>query len=171
MRRIAVLLAGALLGLQGISAASAHADLLSMDPASGSTVTEQPARITLTFGEDVTSLGSTAVVIDPGGTEVQSAVTFVKKQVFVEVLPFSLQGEYRVNFRIHSGDGHIIEGSESFNFNGPISTPMVIAIAPTGGTEQGEISSNSGGTMVGLGLLALIVIGGIAYALSTRRQQ
>ena len=179
MRRVAVLLASVLFMFTGMAAATAHAELLKMTPEPGSTVTEALELITLTFGEDITTMGSSVVVLDPGGNDVQVGVTFQGSTVSVAIGELTQAGEYHVNFRVNSVDGHIVEGSEVFTYNGPVATPTPVAIAtiPGGGdddefgegAEHGE--SFEGGSMIGIGLVLLIVIGGIVYATTVRNKK
>mgnify|MGYP002776456805 CR=1 FL=1 len=63
MRRMAVLIASLLLSGFGIADATAHAELESMTPAAGSTVTSSPTSVQLLFGEEIADLGSTIVVL------------------------------------------------------------------------------------------------------------
>lgn len=177
MRRIAVLLASVLFALTGTAAASAHADLVSMSPAPGSTVSEALQLVTLTFGEDVTAMGSTVVVLDPNGSDVQLGVTIQGPAVTVTIGDLAMAGEYHVNYRVNSVDGHIVEGSEVFTYAGPVVQPTPTAIATIAGGgdddegfESEENEGLEGASMVGLGLIAIIVIGGIVYAMTVRKK-
>lgn len=159
-----------------IGPVSAHADLQSMSPEPGSTVTEPLTSVTLTFGEEVRTLGSVAVVIDPNGNELPTSMIVQGQTVTLTIADATswIDGEYHVNFRIDSADGHIIEGSEVFTYSGPVAaeTPIAVAtLAGAGGDDDGGAEFGEGfegGGMIGLGLLAIIVIGGIAYAVSMR---
>jgi hypothetical protein len=117
MRRTAVAIALLLFGFLGVSAAQAHAELISMDPVSGSTVTSSPIAVSLTFGEDVQALGSTIVVLDPNGNEVQTGRLRVDgASISMGLQPLAETGTYHVNFRVMSADGHVVNGSETFEF-------------------------------------------------------
>lgn len=117
MRRAAVSIALLLFGFLGISAAQAHTELIAMDPVSGSTVTSSPTVVSLTFGEDVQALGSTIVVLDPNGNEVQTGRLRVDgASISMDLRPLAATGTYHVNFRVMSADGHIVNGSETFEF-------------------------------------------------------
>lgn len=166
MRRIAILLASLFLTLLGLSPVHAHAELLSMSPQPGSTVTETLQEISLTFGEDVQAMGSTVVVLDSAGSEVQSGMTITGPQVSVTLGDLSTVGEYTVNYRINSSDGHIIEGSQAFTYNGPVSVP--IAIATFAGTEEEGEGEEGSGLLTG-GLVAVLVLGALAYFLGRRK--
>mgnify|MGYP003325487686 FL=1 len=178
MRRIAVLLAGMLFTTLTIGPVWGHADLTSMTPAPGSVLTEPVPSVTLTFGEEVRALGSVAVVIDPAGHEVQTGLVVQGSTVTLSLGELTVVGEYHVHFRVDSADGHVIEGSEVFTYNGPVASPSPIAVATLAGggnngagAESGEGGDGfEGGSMLGLGLLAIIVIGGIVYAMSQRKK-
>lgn len=117
MRRVAVVVAGLWLSTFGIASAQAHAELLSMTPAVGSVVTEAPSSVSLTFGENVTALGSTIVVLDPNGNAMQTGeLTVAAATISVNLQPLTVAGMYHVNFRVVSQDGHIVNSSESFDF-------------------------------------------------------
>lgn len=168
MRRIAVLFASMLLA-GSASTAAAHTDLVSMTPEPGSTVTEQLQQVVLTFGEEISGLGSSVVVLDPNGAAVQFTVTFTGPNAVVDVMPFSIAGEYRVNFRINSADGHIIEGSEAFTYSGPTETPTAIAtLGGEAGEEVGE-EAEGGNAVTVFAVLGLVVIGGMIYAMRKKQ--
>lgn len=181
MRRIAVLLGGLLITWFAMTGAHAHAELVSMDPAAGTTVTSQLEAIRLTFGEDITTLGTTVVVLDPAGNDINTGVTIQGPVVSVSIGTLSVGGEYRVNYRVNSVDGHIVEGSEVFTYQDPSESPTPMAIATIaagdgdddGGMgeagEVGEFAEGGGSGMLVLGLLALALVGGVAYAIGTKR--
>ena len=174
MRRIAVLLGGLLLGWFGMTGAHAHADLVSMDPAANSTIAAPIDVVRLTFGEDITMLGTTVVVLDPTGHDIATGMTIQGPIVSVALGQFADAGEYHVNYRVNSVDGHIVEGSAAFTYEGSTPTPTAIATMAGGGDddeygESGESELGMGVSMAMLGLLVIIVIGGIVYAMSARR--
>lgn len=174
MRRIAVLLAGVLFSAFAVPA-SAHVDLVSMTPQPGSIVSEPLDSVVLTFGEDVQTLGSVVVVIDPNGNDLPTSMIVQGPTVTLTIgeatSSFGITGVYHVNYRVNSADGHIVEGSEVFTYDGPVPSSTPVAIATLTGGDDGEAENGEeGGGMIGLGLLAIIVIGGIAYAVSMRNK-
>lgn len=174
MRRIAVLLGGLLLCWFGMTGAQAHADLVSMDPTANSTVKTPIDVVRLTFGEEITTLGTTVVVLDPTGHDIATGMTIQGPIVSISLGDFVDTGEYHVNYRVNSVDGHIVEGSAVFTYDGPTPTPVVIATMAGNGDddeygESGEAEPGMGVSMVMLGLLVIIVIGGMVYAMSARR--
>jgi len=166
MRRIAVLLAWLCLAMP-INPAAAHADFVSMTPSPGSTVGELSV-VTLTFSEDITPLGSTVVVLDPNGQQIEAGIAVQGAIVSVSVNPPTVTGQYTVNYRVVSVDAHVVEGSQSFTFEGsiPLDQPMVIA-TPNDSTAVAE--SASGLSMLGTVLMALAAGIAMIYFLLRRR--
>ncbi len=170
MRRVAVVIASLWLTGFGISAVQAHAELVSMTPAPGSVVTSSPAAVSLTFGEDVTSIGSTIVVLDPNGNAMQMGEpTVAGATIAVELQPLTTAGTYHVNFRVMSKDGHIVNDFETFEFapsNGS-AEPLVIATqsqypensAVTPSPETSAVTTNS--ATIGFWIAAFLVACGL----------
>lgn len=120
MRRVAFAAVAMCFGLLFAGPAAAHADLVSMVPASGSTLLEGPSSVELTFGEEMRALGSTVVVIDPNGHEVQQGGLEVSGNVIsIGVQSITTPGIYHVNFRVLSADGHVVTQSETFTLAPP----------------------------------------------------
>jgi methionine-rich copper-binding protein CopC len=145
MRRVAVLIASLWLSTFGIASAQAHAELLSMSPAVGSVVTEAPSSVSLTFGEDVTALGSTIVVLDPDGNAMQTGELLVTgASIATSIQPLTVAGTYHVNFRVVSQDGHIVNSSESFDFAPATQSaePLVVS-SQTASPETSAVTSDS----------------------------
>jgi copper transport protein len=117
-------------------AASAHASLVSTDPAEGAVLASAPAEITLTFDEPVTLAASSSHLYDAQGAEVAAEARSVDRVVTVtpgEAMP---HGTYVVTYRVISSDGHPVTGSLSFSVGAPSET----VVAP--GTAGGETSSS-----------------------------
>ena len=108
------------LALAYISTASAHAELVSSTPAAGSTVTESPATVSLTFDSEIQKVaGSYALAVtDANGASVTSGAAAVSSDgmsLSVALQPDLEHGVYTVSFTNTSAeDGD--ELSESFTF-------------------------------------------------------
>ncbi len=96
-------------------AASAHAARVSADPADNAAVSTGPGRVSATFNEDLQTTFAAMTVVGPDGNlwtagdpEVHGTV------VSVGVRPLGPVGNYRVNYRVTSADGHVVAGSWSF---------------------------------------------------------
>lgn len=113
-------------------AASAHAARVSTDPADNATVSTGPAHVSAVFNEQLQSTFAAMTVVGPDGNlwtsgqpQVQGAV------VSVGVRPLGPAGNYTVNYRVTSADGHVVSGSWSFRLTTPgTGTPGPTAQAP-----------------------------------------
>lgn len=101
-----------------ISAASAHDELISSDPAAGATVTKSPEKIELDFSGELQQLAgaqtSVVALSAEDGTKIASEVTTKGKTVTVVPESKLASGTYKLVYRVVSSDGHPI--SDSINF-------------------------------------------------------
>lgn len=123
----AVLIAATvILALTAISTQRAHGDaaLQSSSPAAGSVPTSRPTQIELTFNEEALTIGTKILVEGPAGSATD---------VDLEVdLP---DGDYTVEWRTVSGDGHPVNDTYTFTITRtPETTPTPTAGAPPPGT-------------------------------------
>jgi copper resistance protein C len=95
--------------------ASAHATLVSAEPADGAALTAGPDRVSATFNQRLQAAFAAMTVVGPdaklwstGEPTVQGAV------VSVSMRPLGPAGSYTVNYRVTSADGHAVSGSWSF---------------------------------------------------------
>lgn len=151
----------------GVSAASAHSDLVSSDPAADSVLEAMPESVLLTFNEDLLVLegaedANQVIVTDRAGTNLATAEpTVAANTISSPLLPSDAQGLVTVTYRVVSADGHPIEGSYSFTVGQPI------LISPS---EVQESHSNASGdwTAIFLGLVATFTL--VALILILRRK-
>lgn len=101
-------------------AASAHAARVSVDPAENAVLSVGPARVSATFNEQLQTTFAAMTVVGPDGNlwssgqpQVQGAV------VSLGVRPLGPSGNYTVNYRVTSADGHVVSGSWSFRLTRP----------------------------------------------------
>jgi methionine-rich copper-binding protein CopC len=101
-------------------AASAHAARVSADPADNASVSAGPVRVSATFNEDLQTTFAAMTVVGPdaklwsaGEPQVHGTV------VSVGVRPLGPVGNYTVNYRVTSADGHVVAGSWSFRLTTP----------------------------------------------------
>lgn len=153
--------------------AAAHSELISADPEAGSTLSEVPDQVTLTFNEPVQKQGSTILV--KAGTQVvsdPSTFTVDGTGASVDLEAGEASGAYTVSYRVVSADGHVVRASYSFAVdNGRSSTP-----SQTASTEPSPVSNETGGSsgsvvwVLGLGVIGLALIAAlIAVAMRGRR--
>ena len=106
------------IALVSSGAALAHAALHHASPEAGSTVSESPHEVTLTFTENLEAAFSSADVTDSSGVRVdegKSQVTGNMIRIGVKTLS---PGSYRVHWRVVSVDTHRSEGSFTFSVRG-----------------------------------------------------
>jgi len=135
--------------------AGAHSTLVSSVPAADTTVVDFPMEVVLNFNEDLLIVGdqnpNKVEVFDNQGALV-SGGTVVKGASIAAPVGITGNGLFNVKYRVVSNDGHVVEGSYSFNVESPIAiaSPMPIS-API---EPAEDGSNLLVRLVQLALLA-----------------
>ncbi|HST80736.1 MAG TPA: copper resistance CopC family protein [Kineosporiaceae bacterium] len=115
VRAMAVAGLAVLAGFGSATTASAHSQLEGTNPADGAQVAALPEQITLTFNQDVLGVGTAVQISGPGGSVVDGAPTVVDKEVRQAILPGSAAGDYTVQWRVTSADGHPISGQFAFS--------------------------------------------------------
>ena len=138
--------------------ASAHSALVSSVPSADATVVDFPMEVVLNFNEELMIVGDAnpnkIEVFDDQGALV-SGGTVVKGASAAAPVGITGNGAFNVKYRVVSKDGHVVEGSYSFNVESPIaiSSPMPIS-APDQPAEDG---SNLLVRIVVLGALGAVV--------------
>ncbi|WP_052069597.1 copper resistance CopC/CopD family protein [Streptacidiphilus albus] len=163
-RRIGALL-GALatlfaLMLAGATAASAHAALLSTDPAEGTVVQTAPTEVTLHFSEQVTLSPDDLRVFDPSGKQVTSGSTGHAGNddttAQVQLGSGLAEGTYTVAWRAISADTHPVSGAFTFSYGHASATTSVAGEqAPKGNALVGALYGGS--RSVQYGAYALLI--------------
>ncbi|WP_282944946.1 copper resistance CopC family protein [Cellulomonas endometrii] len=134
--RVAALLLAVLLGLAAVLAtatrADAHNALQGTDPADGSTVATPPTHVTLTFDQPAQALGTEIVVLGPDGSTVSTGtpelVDTTVSQALADGLP---AGDYTVQWRVTSADGHPLSGELAFTASAASATAAPETPEPT----------------------------------------
>ncbi|WP_042366585.1 copper resistance CopC/CopD family protein [Streptacidiphilus neutrinimicus] len=156
------LLVALLLGDAGV--ASAHAALLSTDPAQGSVVAVPPAAVTLHFSESVTLEPDAVRVFDPSGrrvdtgTAAHASADASTAQVRIDANAAAAQGTYTVAWRVISADTHPVAGAYTFSIgraSAPAALTGVAGVGSSGPTATGTLYGLSRG--VQYGAVALLV--------------
>lgn len=97
--------------LAGATAAQAHDQLVSTDPADGDTLETAPEQLTLTFSGEIQDIGARVDLVDGDGVAHEAGFAAERGDLVVtpaEALP---AGEYTLSWRVISSDGHPIEGT------------------------------------------------------------
>lgn len=158
---ILLLLGVSLLG--PIPEAMAHDELVGSTPASGAQVSTSPTQVSLTFNEEVQPGPNVVTVRGPDGTPWDSGAATVQGTVVTEaVRPFGPAGQYTIDYRVLSEDGHPVSGTVTFTFS-PVGTVTPQAPAPPRpATTATDSAPNDGATPVWpwiAGAVALIALG------------
>ncbi|AAZ54336.1 hypothetical protein JCM3263A_23700 [Thermobifida fusca] len=164
--------------------AHAHNTLVSSSPEDGATLDSLPEKVVLTFNAEVLEGGNGIVVTGPDGTNYASGdVVIDGVEASIDLEPLTQPGEYTVEYRIISADGHplsdtftftvdesaIPEPTESPAAEQPEEEEPTPAPAETEGTESEDSTSTTGvglsgplgailGIVLGIGVIAVIAI-------------
>lgn len=92
--------------------AYAHDTLISSDPADGDTLETSPESITLTYSADILEVSPAVRIVDEAGETIADVEPTVDGPAVTAELADPLPaGDYTVQWRVVSSDGHPIEGS------------------------------------------------------------
>jgi methionine-rich copper-binding protein CopC len=101
-------------------AAGAHAARVSADPADHATVSTSPVQVSATFNEDLQTTFAAVTIVGPDGNLWTTGEPHVHGTVVsIGVRPLGPAGDYTVNYRVTSADGHVVAGSWSFLLTTP----------------------------------------------------
>lgn len=158
----AVLLAGLLVG-SAAAPASAHATLVSTDPAEGAVVPEAPDQVTFTFSEPISLAGDSLQAYDAAGEPVDIDASARDEKVTADLPDELADGTYVVVWRVVSSDGHPVAGSLTFHVGAPSETvvPPRDVPATDDSTMRGVAS-----VVQALSYVALLLAGGLTLFLS-----
>jgi len=193
LRRILALVAAGLIALGGplavASPAFAHDQLIAVDPESFAVLGESPAAVTLTFsGELSTGQGATQVEVqDAAGTVVNAGDAVTEGTIVTQPLsPQLADGDYRVLWKVLSGDGHPLSGEYAFTVQATAPVPTASpSESPTPSDQPSEEATSAppasetpvpvneadaSSTLpwVLLGVAGVAILAGIAYLLVSR---
>ncbi|HET9654782.1 MAG TPA: copper resistance CopC family protein [Kineosporiaceae bacterium] len=164
-------------------AASAHDELLDLQPGNKVVVTAPPTQVQLVFGAPVLKVGTQIRVTGPTGSVVSTGDVQIDGETVVEKLVTGLaNGVYTVDWRVTSSDGHPVSGTYTFTLDTTkvsASTPAAATASasaqpaappsPSAATAGSSAGSRSGGgpstgVVAGLAALAAVLaVGGIVY--------
>ena len=194
VRRLRLVASGALVALAAVplaaAAANAHDQLVSADPLAGATVESLDA-VTLQFNNAPLGLeGSNVVqVTGPDGRFYETGCPTLSGPVVTAPIALGAPGEYEVQWRVVSSDGHPIADTSTFTYapsgggdpaagsatplcgeaRGTASTGASAAADP-GETRADETRSSVSGLWIGIGVGggAVIAVAAAAWAILRR---
>ncbi|MFF7044569.1 copper resistance protein CopC [Streptomyces massasporeus] len=166
---VLLLLAAACALLAGAGPASAHAAVTGSDPGQGAVVDKAPARITLTFSEQVALSDDSLRVLDPEGKRVDTAKpATVSGTTYAVPLHSGLpDGTYTVAYQVVSADSHPVAGAYTFSIGAPSKTSVSVSGQST---DDGAV-----GWLYGFGRYVsyagfIVMAGGAAFVLACWRR-
>lgn len=136
--------------------ASAHAALISVEPASGSILASAPKAVELRFNEAVTP-GAIQLIDGAGRARDDAPVTTSGESISVAIPPDLPQGTAVVSYRVISQDGHPVAGSVIFSVGAPTPT------RPPANAD-GRLNALIWLARVGLYLGLFVGVGGVFFA-------
>ncbi|GGY29652.1 copper resistance CopC/CopD family protein [Streptomyces djakartensis] len=162
---VLLLLAAACALLAGAGPASAHAAVTGSDPGQGAVVQEAPARISLTFSEQVALSDDSLRVLDPQGKRVDTGEpSGVGGTTYAVRLHSGLpDGTYTVAYQVVSADSHPVTGAYTFSIGAPSKTSVTVSGQTT---DDGVV-----GWLYGFGRYVsyagfIVMAGGAAFVLA-----
>lgn len=109
----ALALSGATIAVAG--PAGAHSTVVSTDPADGAQLSTGPARVSITFNENLQPDFPSLTVVGPDGNLWSKSDAAVDgPTVSVEVGELGPAGTYTMAYRVTSADGHPVSGTRTF---------------------------------------------------------
>ena len=156
--------------LMAMSVASAN-ELVTTDPASGSTVLVSPSAVTIITSLPLLADGNSVEVTDPSGNRVDDGtLAIADTEVLVGLIPLTVGGYYTVSYTLLAENDVPLTGNYRFNFTAPESvssqspTPIAVEASasaqPSAGSSKGTdflvimLLVLSFGVLVGLGMYA-----------------
>jgi methionine-rich copper-binding protein CopC len=171
--------------------ASAHDELLSSTPATDEALEAAPERVSLTFSDDILTLGAVVLVVDTEETNWVEGETLANESDVSAILkPGMPDGAYEMRWRVVSSDGHPISGVVPFTVGdssgeveptaNPTAEPSEASSAPAdagptdqsgAGTTAGEPGNDIWRTVLvaGGGAIVALIIWIIFFAVRRRR--
>ena len=132
MKRVIALLVMLLLIALGVGVAQAHSELVSSTPEDGQVLDAPPTEVAFTFNEDLLPDFVNFVATDPQGQVVELIVTGVDGTTATLAWPPNAPGgEWRVDYRVVSQDGHPVDGSIAFSYPAASPTPSPSTAPPS----------------------------------------
>ena len=162
---VVALLAGA-----GTGVAAAHSALTGSSPEGGASLRTAPDRVTLTFNEDLQKEYAVLRVVGPDNHFWEKGAPVIDGRTASATLDgLGPVGEYRINYRVTSADGHPVEGQVVFELTAPgDGTPGPVADDWQPSTDHGLGAGVIAGIVVAV-VVAVAVVGAVAWVLIRRR--
>lgn len=148
--RTAVIAVMVALALTAFSPQRAHGDaaLQNSSPAAGSALTGSPTKIELTFNEEPLTIGTQILVEGPDGSATEGDFEVAAATVRQPLKADLPAGDSTVEWRIVSGDGHLVNDAYTFTLTSEPGTnpPSTAAVTPPGTAATSPASMSPAAT-------------------------
>ncbi|WP_299950981.1 copper resistance protein CopC [uncultured Modestobacter sp.] len=145
---LTVLILAVLVLAAGVGPARAHDGLVRTSPGSGAAVTSSPTVVELEFTGEPLPLGTQVVVTGPDGGSVSDGAAEISGRSVVQPLADGVPaGDYTVEWRSTSSDGHALTGSFAFTVAtapAPATSAAASAEGTTAPAADGSTGTNPG---------------------------
>ena len=120
--------------------ALAHSELVSSNPSASTNIEQLPEQIELEFNEELLNLGTgnSISIMTPSGEDLGMGETSTEGAKITRLLNTTSEtGQFQVKYRVASADGHVLNGSFTFNLN-----EAIVPISGNLNTVDAESGSN-----------------------------
>ncbi len=148
-------------------------ELISADPASGSTVLVSPSAVTIITSLPLMADGNSVEVTDPSGNRVDDGtLAIADTEALVGLIPLTVGGYYTVSYTLLAENDVPLTGNYRFNFTAPDSissqSPTPIAVEASA-TAQPSAGSSKGTDFLVIMLLVLSIFVLIGLGMYARK--
>ena len=152
----------------GIPSAYAHSELVSSNPSASTYIEDLPEQIELEFNEELLNLGSgnSISIMSPSGEDLGMGETSTDGVRVTRLLNTTSElGSFEVKYRVASADGHILNGSFTFNL-----TEAAVVTSENEKTADSESGSNLlVNSVIGIFAFGVLLLIELARRLRKRR--
>ena len=148
--------------------AFAHSELVSSNPSASVNIQQLPEQIELEFNEELLNLGTgnSISIMSPSGEDLGMGDTSTEGAKITRLLNTTSEtGQFQVKYRVASADGHVLNGSYTFN--------LTQAVVATTTNEKTNIPESGSNLLVTLGAIilgsALVLLIGLVIRSRKRR--
>jgi len=143
----------------------AHSELVSSNPGASVNIEQLPEQIELGFNEELLNLGSgnSVSIMSPSGEDIGMGETSTEGAKITRLINTSFEtGQFKVEYRVVSADGHVLNGSYTFN--------LIEGIIPISENENAEVPE-SGSNLLVNSVLGIIGFGALLLIELARRSR
>lgn len=141
-----------------------HSQVVGSNPEDGATVAALPETVEVEFSENLSEPAFIAVVA-PDGEILETNTEIDGNIVRASVESSDQQGQYEVNFRVVSADGHPITGSVSFTVESTANEPSSSPEAQTDESADADANSDETSSWFFIAIAVVVFGWGVAAAL------